>query len=78
MASLIDRKGNKVFVTICDDCGENKGGYYCQVYTDDNCENEIDYFTLHHEDCKNITDYELDEMIEEVIALSNYSNFFQN
>lgn len=55
MVSVIDRKGNKVFVTICDDCGENKGGYYCRVYTD----------------------YELDEMIEQVIALSNYSNFFQ-
>lgn len=57
MVSLIDRKGNKVFVTICDDCGENKGGYYCQVYTDEDFQNEIDNFCLHHEDCKNITDY---------------------
>lgn len=77
MVSLIDRKGNKVFVTLCDDCDKNKGGYFCQVYTDDNCENEIDYFTLHHEDCKNLNHYQIDEMVEEVIALSNYSNFFQ-
>ena len=60
------------------DYGENKGGYFCQVYTDENFQNEIDNFCLHHEDCENQTPYEIDEMIEQVIALSNYSKFFQN
>lgn len=78
MVIAFDKKCNKVFVTLTDDCGENKGGYFCQVYADENFENEIDFFTLHHEDCKNLNQYQIDEMVEEVIALSNYSNFFQN
>lgn len=78
MVIAFDKKYNKVFVTLTDDYGENKGGYFCQVYTDENFQNEIDNFCLHHEDCENQTPYEIDEMIEQVIALSNYSKFFQN
>ena len=30
-------KGAQVYVTFYPDCEENVGGYYCQVYTDENC-----------------------------------------
>lgn len=30
-------KGAQVYVTFYLDCEENIGGYYCQVYTDENC-----------------------------------------
>ena len=29
-------KGAQVYVTFYPDCEENVGGYYCQVYTDEN------------------------------------------
>lgn len=36
----------KVWVSFCDDTFPNKGGYYCQVYNDPNCEDEIDNFVI--------------------------------
>lgn len=39
-----------VFVSLCDDVGENKGGFFCQVYADEDMENEINYFVIHKED----------------------------
>ena len=30
-------KGAQVYVTFYPECEENVGGYYCQVYTDENC-----------------------------------------
>jgi hypothetical protein len=41
--------GTDVEVTFCDDVGENKGGYYCQIhllYEDD----AIDDFVIHKDD----------------------------
>ena len=32
-------KGAQVYVTFYPDCEENVGGYYCQVYTDENMRN---------------------------------------
>jgi hypothetical protein len=42
-----------VFVSLCDDIGDNKGGYFCQVYDDEDMENEINYFVIHKEDLEN-------------------------
>jgi hypothetical protein len=39
-----------VFVSLCDDIGENKGGFFCQVYDDEDMQNEINYFVIHKED----------------------------
>lgn len=44
------KDGKKVYITFCDDIGENKGGYYCQVYTDADFENEIDNFVIDAEE----------------------------
>ena len=43
-------KGAQVYVTFYPDCEENVGGYYCQVYTDENCISEIDNFMVHVKD----------------------------
>ncbi len=49
----IDGKLTLVYITFCDDCGENKGGYFCQVYDKDiDGHDEIDYFTISSEDVK--------------------------
>ena len=41
----------KVWVSCTEDCDENKGGYFCEVYDDENMDNRIDYFCVHPEDC---------------------------
>lgn len=55
------KNGKKLHITLCDDIDTNKGGYYCQVYDNENCDNEIDNFVIH----KN-------ENIEQ--AIQNYLN----
>jgi hypothetical protein len=51
--------GTKVEVTFCDDCGDNKGGYYCQVYLANCDDDEIDNFVIDAEDLKDATEEEL-------------------
>ena len=47
----------KVWVSFCDDTFPNKGGYYCQVYNDPNCEDEVDNFVIHKNEIRpSITD----------------------
>lgn len=44
-------KLERVYISVTEDCGENEGGFYCQVYSDKDCENQIDDFCIHPEDC---------------------------
>ena len=46
-------KGTKVEVAIMDDCGENKGGYYCEIYLNGIDDDAYDYFVIHKEDLTN-------------------------
>ena len=60
------KNGKKVYISFCDDVGENKGGYYCQVYADSNCDNEIDNFVIQAEDVKaGLTDQRVTEYLNE-------------
>lgn len=36
-----------LYISTTDDCGENLGGYYCQVYADEGMTEEIDDFCIH-------------------------------
>ena len=47
-----DKKGQRVYVTYIDDCGDNVGGQYCETYTDDYCGKKIDDFCIHIGDCE--------------------------
>lgn len=38
------------YITFCDD----NNGYYCQVYTDENLEYEIDNFVIHAEELTSV------------------------
>ena len=42
--------GTKVEVTFCDDCGDNEGGYYCEIYINGIDDDPYDYFVIHKED----------------------------
>lgn len=37
----------KYEVSFCDDCGENKGGVYCEIYIK-GCDDSIDHFAIPH------------------------------
>lgn len=41
---------NDLFITFCPDCGDNVGGFYCQVY-DKTYKEEIDNFVIPKEEC---------------------------
>lgn len=44
------KQGTTVYVSLCDDVDPNKGGYFCQVYSDEDMQEELDYFCIHPED----------------------------
>lgn len=45
-----DMKYRDLYVSSTPDCDENEGGYYCQVYLDEDMEYEIDDFCIHPEE----------------------------
>ena len=45
---MINNKYGKVYINCMKDCGENTGGYYCVVYSDQYFENEnTETYSLH-------------------------------
>ena len=58
MIEVKTKNGVELFITLADDCGENKGGYFCRVYLDENIRNDYDYFVIHKEEleCTNDED----------------------
>ena len=39
-------KYGNVWITTTEDCDENEGGYYCEVYADEDWVYRIDYFCI--------------------------------
>lgn len=39
---------NGLYVTFCPDTGENVGGAYCEVFTDQALDNKVDDFVIHN------------------------------
>lgn len=58
-------KYGKVWVSTTPDCDENLGGYYCQVYSDEDMENQIDDFCIHTDDCDCKNQEEVEKFIKE-------------
>lgn len=50
MISATTKRGTKVWVSLCDDIGDNRGGYYCEVYLDGMEDDPIDNFVIHADD----------------------------
>lgn len=55
MLSVKVNSVRKVYVSFCDDTHPNKGGYFCQVYEDENMEKEIDNFVIHANELRGLT-----------------------
>lgn len=41
-----------LYISTTEDCGENLGGYYCQVYVDEGMSDEIDDFCIHPDELR--------------------------
>lgn len=46
MIKCISKNGVEVWVSRCYDCEPNLGGFFCQVYLDEDYEYEIDNFVV--------------------------------
>lgn len=73
MVEAKDKAGQIVYVSYIPDCEPNDGGLYCETYSDQWCDNKIDDFCIHPEDCncgstlevkKYIQDYYRDEVLD--------------
>ena len=47
---VVDKAGNIVYVTTTPDCEDNPDGYYCETYSDEECDHKIDDFVIRPED----------------------------
>ena len=45
------KSGELRYYDIQPDCDENEGGYYVQVYSDEDLDDLYDYFCVHPDDC---------------------------
>ena len=61
----------KVWIGCIRDCGENEGGYFCEVWDDEDMNNRIDYFCIHPEDCDCNNQEEVEKFIEEYSRMYN-------
>jgi hypothetical protein len=50
MIKATTKNGVDLFISLCDDVEPNKGGYYCEVYLEDDDCLCIDNFVIHKED----------------------------
>lgn len=64
-------KYGKVYISTTPDYGENLGGYYCQVYKDEDMDYQVDDFCIHTDDCDCTDSKEVEKFIEE------YSKMYQ-
>ena len=46
------------YISLTPDCGPNEGGYYCQVYQDQDYSEQIDDFCIHPEELEENPDIE--------------------
>ena len=54
MLQVRTKNGVKLYISFTDDCGENEGGYFCQVYLDEDFNNEYDTFVINRFDDRTI------------------------
>ena len=64
MIETRDKAGHRIYISYTEDCEYNEGGFYCEVYADEDGDNKIDDFCVHTDDC-NCEDY---DAVEEYIA----------
>lgn len=74
MITATDSKGKMVFVTTIEDCDENQGGLFCQVYADRNFDKEIDNFCVHPDDCDCGSDTAVEAFVQRYVKSQEYDD----
>ena len=46
----VTKKGTRVYLAFVDDCEDNEGGYFVEIYLHEDGD-RFDYFCIHPEDC---------------------------
>lgn len=54
MVQVRTKNGVKLHISLTDECGEDTGGYFCQVYLDEDFNNEYDTFAINKFDNRTI------------------------
>lgn len=78
MLEAISKDGHKVYLAFVPDCEENEGGYFVEVYeNEDICTCDyFDYFCIHTDDC-DCTNYdEVEKYAVKYVADEDYSEYF--
>lgn len=65
MVEAKDKAGQIVYVSYIPDCEPNDGGLYCETYSDQWCDNKIDDFCIHPEDCNCESVEEVEKYIQD-------------
>ena len=68
MVEAFDKLGQLVYVTYTDDCCENEGGYYCEVWADEDIMYDLGFFCVHPEDCDCSDDDAVEAYIQKYVA----------
>ena len=69
MIKVQTKNGVDLFISLCDDCFPNEGGYYCEVFLDEDYIEEYDNFVIHKKDLDCVVNK--DEFIQ--ICCENYA-----
>lgn len=68
MITTKDKAGQTVYITYINDCGENGFGFYCETYSDEDCEHKIDDFCVHPGDFQPYFGSDFYDRLEDYIA----------
>ena len=72
MITTKDKAGQTVYITYIEDCGENEGGFYCETYSDEDCDCKIDDFCIYPEDIDDNEDMSYRDRINAVEYLCRH------
>ena len=66
MIQIKDKKGQTAYVSYVQDCGDNRDGFYCETYSDENGDNKIDDFVVRPTDIYDFTGLSYPRVIQEL------------
>ena len=73
MLEALTKNGRKVYLCFNEDCEDNEGGYWVEVYTDKDLNNRIDDFCIHPDDCNCSDMFEVEECAKTYVKNQDYN-----
>lgn len=69
---LVTNFGQTLYFTKIEDCDENVGGYYVEIYLNDNYDEKIDDLVIYAEHIKGFSDKQINDLIIETLKSFDY------